>query len=498
MIIDLTVTNIIVQPQLNAAQIVITPTFSSGGGGGGGVTNYDLLTNKPKINNVELTGNKTSADLSLATAVQGAKADNAEPAITKNTGLLSWTGSAWAWITTTFQNAANKVTAWSATPLDTNYPSEKLVKDSLDLKQTVFTGICQEQFLTENDIVIDNTALTLTIATVKNGQPISAINPICFYTDGSGISTRHVKNAPVVFTFTNTNGVWYFYFDGNGNPIVSQTPWGDFATVAAVFRFYWNSTLAVADRCVIQAVEFHKNDISWTDHSWKHSQGTQYISGFDISSNKLASGAPNADGRNSVILLSSGTNIDDNLSYTVTNAQTGTAKFTQDLGTALLPATSAKLICISNDAGGLLTKIPATAYPFLFNAASNLPEYLTVAGVRTPVASGRFFVYYIYALQDPRYGETIKIKSAETDFTNVNNANAHSWEQLQAVFPTLRDNEIRLMYKIVFEYRSSYDLACKKTVIRTIDDLRKQKKRLQPLLEERFLQLVSHLCQLEI
>jgi len=31
-----------------------------------------------------------------------------------------------------FQNAANKVTSWSTTPLDTNYPSEKLVKDSLD------------------------------------------------------------------------------------------------------------------------------------------------------------------------------------------------------------------------------------------------------------------------------------------------------------------------------------------------------------------------------
>jgi len=134
MIIDLTISNIIVQPELNSAQIVITPTFSSGGGGGG-VTNYDLLTNKPKINNVELTGNKTSADLSLATAAQGAKADNAEPAIIKNTGLLSWTGSAWAWITTTFQNAANKVTSWSATTLDENYPSEKLVKDSLDLKQ---------------------------------------------------------------------------------------------------------------------------------------------------------------------------------------------------------------------------------------------------------------------------------------------------------------------------------------------------------------------------
>lgn len=35
-------------------------------GGGGGSTNYNDLQNKPKINNVELNGNKTSDDLGLA------------------------------------------------------------------------------------------------------------------------------------------------------------------------------------------------------------------------------------------------------------------------------------------------------------------------------------------------------------------------------------------------------------------------------------------------
>ena len=36
-----------------------------GGGGGGGTTNYDSLTNKPKINGTELRGNKTTAQLGL-------------------------------------------------------------------------------------------------------------------------------------------------------------------------------------------------------------------------------------------------------------------------------------------------------------------------------------------------------------------------------------------------------------------------------------------------
>lgn len=37
----------------------------TGGGGGGGVSDYSELTGKPKINNVELSGNKTSGDLGI-------------------------------------------------------------------------------------------------------------------------------------------------------------------------------------------------------------------------------------------------------------------------------------------------------------------------------------------------------------------------------------------------------------------------------------------------
>ena len=357
---------------------------------------------------------------------------------------------------------------------DANKPVSIAQKDALDLKQTVFTGICQEQFLTENDIVIDNTALTLTIATVKNGQAISALNPICFYTDGNGTAVKHEKSAPVVFNFTNTDGVWYFYFDSSGNPIATQTSWSDFATMASVYRFYWNSSLTVSDRRVIESVEYHKNDISWADHMWKHAEGTKYLSGFNISHNATVSATPNANGSNAVVALSSGSNIDDNMEYSVTHAASGSVKFTQNLGTGLLPATSGKFICISNDASLKLQKIPATDFPFLWNPTTNIPQYLTATGVRTDVGNGYFFVYYIYALQDPRYGEAIKIKSAETHFASSTLAAAHNWEQLQAIFPTLRDEEIRLLYKLTFEYKSAYNIGTKKAALRSVVDLRKQ------------------------
>lgn len=54
--------------QLPQNPIILTPSDES---------DYNNLVNKPKINNVALVGNKTSSELGLASAEQGAKADSA-------------------------------------------------------------------------------------------------------------------------------------------------------------------------------------------------------------------------------------------------------------------------------------------------------------------------------------------------------------------------------------------------------------------------------------
>ena len=43
----------------------IIAKYGTGGSGSGGTTNYNDLTNKPSINGITLTGNKTSADLGI-------------------------------------------------------------------------------------------------------------------------------------------------------------------------------------------------------------------------------------------------------------------------------------------------------------------------------------------------------------------------------------------------------------------------------------------------
>ena len=75
MIIDLTISNIIVQPELNSAQIVITPTFSSGGGGVGGghiiQSETETLAQQPKL---KFLG-ATVTNVGDATVVDGLKGD---------------------------------------------------------------------------------------------------------------------------------------------------------------------------------------------------------------------------------------------------------------------------------------------------------------------------------------------------------------------------------------------------------------------------------------
>ena len=59
-----------------------------GGGGGGGTSNYNDLSNRPSVNNTVLTGNKTSAQLGLASSEQGGKADSAIQGVKLNSGSV--------------------------------------------------------------------------------------------------------------------------------------------------------------------------------------------------------------------------------------------------------------------------------------------------------------------------------------------------------------------------------------------------------------------------
>ena len=100
--------------------------IAKNGGGGGGTTNYNALNNKPKINNVELTGNKTSSDLDLPSVAE-------VQTISANLGIAQSRIQTLQQITTQLSNEkADKSSLGTASGRD----ATSVVTDSTDLVES--------------------------------------------------------------------------------------------------------------------------------------------------------------------------------------------------------------------------------------------------------------------------------------------------------------------------------------------------------------------------
>lgn len=352
---------------------------------------------------------------------------------------------------------------------DTSVPTSKAVFDVTEVKATMFPGICAKTPIWADDIILDYTARTLTI--------VPPLWYFYFYTDGNGVTTKHVKTGNVVFpAWTDTYGIWYFYFDNTGTAVTTQTAWTDFWTIASVYRMLWNDTLSWSEKSTVENIETHQNTISAQDHEWKHTYGTIRVSGWVLANNKITTGSPAADGSNTVVWLTTIRNIDDNLEYTVTNT-TSPGNWNQDLGQTTagsLNATNSWQFKIrTSDSSGRTVMLPATRFPFPWNSSTNRPEYVTANGTRTTVNNGYYLVVYMYSTQDPRNWESIRLTTTTTDYPTLTLADASVWTDIQSTYPTLNDNEIRPLYKLIYEIKTIYDVWAKYAALRQTDDLRK-------------------------
>ncbi len=348
--------------------------------------------------------------------------------------------------------------------LDTDY-KEIPYTDALNLKATMFPGLDETTPVT---VSVNYTTRILTVTPTGSTFNI--------FTDGLGLAYKYTFTGAQNFpAFTNTSGLWYFYYDGGGNPITTQTAPNDFRTIAPIYRIVWNATLTGAARSVTESVEAHYNNVPGASHDWTHLYGTIWANkGFVLANNAITSGSPNVSGLNTCVGLTTGTNVDGNLVYTVTNS-TGGGAFQQDLGETtaanLTTSNGAQMKIRYMDAGGLSYVLPATRFPFDFTG--DIPNYITSSGVRTSVSNNYYFVYFIYAIQDQRNGDAIRLLSAPAQYTTLTNAEAVTWSTIQAITPIYNDNEVRPLYRLIFMYKSAYNAAIKGTVLTEVTDLRK-------------------------
>lgn len=336
-------------------------------------------------------------------------------------------------------------------------------KRQLDLKATGFPGIDETTPITADDITIDTTARTLSITKAFN-----------FFTDGSGTLKKYVKTGTTTFpAWPDTSGYYYLYFDSTGTAITTTTTWTNFSSLAPIATIYWNAGLSGSAKVISYGFECHQNTIPWSDHEWKNAYGAIWLSGLTLSATPITSGAPNVSGINTCVGLSSGSIMDDNLIYTITNSAVA-GSFKQDMGeltAANITVSNGGKFAIPTESGGVGINITATRFPFAYSA-SNIIETVADNGTRTEVPSSDFAVYFLFSFQDPRNGETVRALSAVTSYGTITEARAVTWQTILATVSGLSGGQVRPLYRLIYGSRSTYDVAVKKAVLREYADIR--------------------------
>lgn len=141
----------------------------------------------------------------------------------------------WAKIKSMFQTLGNLVTAWGSTPSDTKYPSEKLVKNSLDGKVSVSdvknaswgVNILRQSFQAKNGTTVDNTNKTIT-ATYDTSK---STDIYCYATTSVPIvlGETYTISFDVIESNLTEGQYWEWGFFGQGHAVFRITGTGHYS-----------------------------------------------------------------------------------------------------------------------------------------------------------------------------------------------------------------------------------------------------------------------------
>lgn len=127
------------------------------------------------------------------------------------------------------ENKNNKVTSWSGTPTDTNYPSEKLVKDSLDAIGSQSSTDAEVIAASLNELNARVSGLESEDRNVLGDAIADSIDTQVLKVGGEDVSTSLSNKADKVASATSGN---FAGLDSNGNLTDSGSKASDFATAA--------------------------------------------------------------------------------------------------------------------------------------------------------------------------------------------------------------------------------------------------------------------------
>lgn len=248
-------------------------------------------------------------------------------------------------------------------------------------------------------------------------------------------------------TITDTEGLWYFYFDQNGDLQKSSTFSLDFILkYVYVAYIYWDAESNVA---IHVADERHGLTMDSHDHIWKHStHGAAYVSGLGLGNFAIGAGTLATDVQFSV---SSGFIRDEDILHTIPSV-------TSTTGLRVLYRTGASSYWRRGFQSGY------SALPFGVGDRIAYNQFTAGAWQLTEVTDNKFVCYHIVATNDITY--PVMAIMGEQEYTNKADARAGANTEINNL-SGLPFYEFRFIGTIIYQTNETYTNDLKSKIVTT-------------------------------
>lgn len=298
----------------------------------------------------------------------------------------------------------------------------------------------------ESNISFDNSTRKFTIS------PVSASFTI--YTKG----TKRVLTSTYEVTIPNTSGLYYIYFDPNGE-LHYRTTFFDWPNDCPTAYVYWNSSTGAAP---FVADERHGIVLDWQTHEYLHrTRGAAFANGFTASNYTL--GGDGSSNTHVQVDIANGTFFDEDLQVDIVHSNTPSPNtWEQTLqGPARIP-----ILYMSST----LWQIDSpTIFPL--KMGNTLPVYnLNTSNVwsTTEIQNNKFGITFILATNNINY-PVIGILG-QSVYDTIGQAQSVDYNDLVLTgFPVV---ELRPLYRLIYDVKNTYTNAVKAS-LQEVKDLRK-------------------------
>lgn len=266
---------------------------------------------------------------------------------------------------------------------------------------------------------------------------------------------KHTYTSAQTVVIPNTTGLHFIYFNASGvlSTQMSYFTWEEHAPTSYI---YWNAT---TQQAVYFGDERHGITLDWQTHEYLHrTRGAAIASGFAASGyTTTGTGTTDADAQ---IDVGGGTFFDEDLQVDIVSTNSPVAgTWQQDLsGPARIP-----VLYLSGSAW--VIDAPTN---FPFKVVSGVPQYNLLSGSTwstAPVTNNEYFVTWILATHNLTYPVISVIGQAQTN--NISAAESMTFEGL--TLPGFPSVEFRPLYKIIYQYKTSYANTIKVSTISVYD-----------------------------